>query len=131
AIMMRQAEHLRGFGEQDKIDSPGVDAHGNNLVAETLRGGGQAVLDFQPQARRVPVKTFADFDGLVGEAADLFEPHAAALPRAGHDAAAFRPEIRREKNFFAHTSEFLLFRRIIWDLDVVFKSTHLPFTIYD
>ena len=56
AVVVRLAEQFAAFGEQDVVDSPGIDAHADRARAIGLRGFEQAVLNLAPEAEHVPAE---------------------------------------------------------------------------
>ncbi len=102
AIMISLPQHFASFREEHKIDSPGIDSDGNNVLAETGCRFGESRLDFGPQAKQVPPHCVGDMDRAVGESVQLLQTDLFPIKQTSHHTAAFRPKIDCQINLFRH-----------------------------
>src|SRR5689334_18679132 len=96
AIMKWLGHELIGFGKENVVHAPGIDADGFDRLAVCSSGQAEAVLDFGPETENVPTQGARNFDRTIREAMQLFYNNTFAVPEACHDAAAFRAEIDAE-----------------------------------
>ena len=100
--MPRQAQQFVGGRHQHVVDSPGVDAHTPDPIAETVGRRGQAVLDAPPQTQHVPSQRVANPDRAVGEPVQLFETDRTAVEEPCDHAATLGSQIHTQITLLGH-----------------------------